>query len=60
MKLKLNPDKQIVAQIRASLKETGGYCPCRIDRTPDTKCPCREFREQSEAGLCHCGLYVKE
>lgn len=25
----------------------------------DTKCMCKEFREQ-ESGWCHCGLYYKE
>lgn len=31
------------------------YCPCRLDRTVDTICPCREFREE---GHCHCGLFI--
>lgn len=57
---KLNPDKDLVHQIRAELKANGGYCPCRIEQTPDTKCPCKEFRDQTTAGECHCGLYVKE
>ena len=39
-------------------KDNGGYCPCRLQKTPDTKCMCKEFREQEE-GECHCGLYVK-
>ena len=41
------------------LKENNGYCPCRIEQTPDTKCMCKEFREQTNAGTCHCGLYIK-
>lgn len=56
--IKVSEDKELVQEIRAKLKENGGYCPCRIDKTPDTKCPCREFREQ-ENGECHCGLYYK-
>ena len=46
-----------------SIKElvvaNNGYCPCAIEKTPDTKCMCKEFREQKEPGLCHCGLYEK-
>ena len=37
----------------------GGYCPCAIEKTPDIKCICKEFREQEEAGPCHCGRYEK-
>lgn len=60
MKTKLNPDTEFVQQIRAALKANDGFCPCRLERTPDTKCPCREFREQTEPGYCHCGLFEKE
>ncbi len=57
-KIVLNQDKEIVERIRKRLKENEGYCPCRISKTPDTKCMCKEFREQEE-GTCHCGMYVK-
>lgn len=56
--IKTNEDKKLVAEIRQKLKDNGGYCPCRLQKTPDTKCMCKEFREQEE-GECHCGLYVK-
>ena len=46
MAIRLNDDKEIVAAVREGLKRTGGYCPCRLARTEDTKCICREFREQ--------------
>ena len=29
MKIKLNPDQEVVNTIREGLKRTGGYCPCR-------------------------------
>ena len=57
--IKLNPDKTVVKLIREGLKATDGYCPCRPVHTEDTKCMCKEFREQSR-GMCHCGLYIKE
>ena len=57
-KIVLNDDKDLVEEIRKRLKENEGYCPCRISKTADTKCMCKEFREAT-AGECHCGLYQK-
>lgn len=59
MAIRLSEDKELVQEIREKLKENGGYCPCRIKRTEDTKCMCKEFREQ-ENGECHCGLFIKD
>lgn len=59
MKIKLSGNKELVAEIKQKLKDNGGYCPCRLEQTKDTKCPCKEFREQNKVGECHCGLYVK-
>jgi ferredoxin-thioredoxin reductase catalytic subunit len=50
--------------VKEGLEQTGGYCPCRRERTPDTKCMCKEFRDQIAdpdfEGFCHCQLYYKE
>ena len=46
-------------ELVAAIKENDGYCVCTIEKTADTKCMCKEFREQEESGLCHCGLYKK-
>lgn len=59
MKIKVNPDKDYVEQIRKALKENNGYCPCSLTKNDDTKCMCKEFREM-KGGMCHCGLYIKE
>ena len=63
MAIRLNSDPEVVAAVREGLERTGGYCPCRVDRTDDTKCICREFREQMVdpdfEGYCHCMLYFK-
>lgn len=43
-----------------AVKDNDGYCPCKLLKTPDTKCMCKQFRDQiarKEAGLCECGLY---
>ena len=63
MKITLNPDKEVVQAVKEGLKRTGGYCPCRLERTEDNKCMCREFREQIAdpdfEGYCHFMLYYK-
>jgi len=63
MAVRLNEDKSIVAEIKEGLKKKGGYCPCRLEKTEDNKCICREFREQINdpnfEGYCHCMLYYK-
>ena len=46
--------------MKKQLKDNGGYCPCSVKKTPDTKCKCKSFREQETAGYCHCGLFYKE
>ena len=64
MAIRLNEDKEIVARIREGLKMKDGYCPCRLEKTEDNKCMCKEFRDQIAApnfeGYCHCLLYYKE
>ncbi len=45
--------------IAALVRLNDGYCPCAVHKTFDTKCMCKEFREQKEPGLCHCGRYEK-
>lgn len=57
--IKINPDKEYVVEMRHKIKENGGYCPCALEKSQDTKCMCKEFREQ-EDGICRCGLYIKE
>lgn len=61
MKVIQNPNREVAQKIRAKLKENDGYCPCRLEKTPDTKCICKDFTEQiarEEVGECHCGLYI--
>ena len=63
MKIKFNPDSEIVKLVQDGLKKTGGYCPCRLEKTEETKCMCKEFRDQIKnpdfEGFCHCMLYYK-
>ena len=64
MRVKTNPDKEFVKEIKDKLKQNGGYCPCRLQRIPENMCICQEFQEQiaddSFSGYCHCRLYYKQ
>lgn len=63
MAVKLNEDKAVVKIIKDGLERNNGYCPCRLEKNNDTKCMCKEFREQIKdpnfEGYCHCMLYYK-
>ena len=63
MAVRLNEDRDVVMTVREGLKRRGGYCPCVLEKNEDTKCMCREFREQIAdpdfEGYCHCMLYYK-
>ena len=63
MKVIFNPNEGVVSVIKEGLKKNDGYCPCRTEKNADTKCMCREFRDQIKdpefEGFCHCMLYYK-
>ncbi len=63
MAVRLNEDKETVKIIKEGLSKKGGYCPCKLQKTEDNKCMCKEFREQIAdpefEGYCHCRLYYK-
>ena len=63
MKIEFNKDEKTVELIREGLKKKDGYCPCRIEKTPENICMCKEFRDQIKdpnfEGYCHCLLYYK-
>ena len=62
--VKFNSDRKFVERLQSVMQKNGGYCPCRIQRTPENICICNEFREQINdpdfEGYCHCQLYYKE
>lgn len=63
MRIYINPDREFANEVRRALKDNNGYCPCQLERSPDTKCRCKDFRDQikrGETGSCHCGLYIAE
>ena len=64
MKIRFNENQEIVDSVKEGLARTGGYCPCRLERSEENKCMCKELREQIKdpdfEGYCHCLLYYKE
>lgn len=63
MKIKLNSDMEIVKTVKEGLKRQAAIVPA-AEKTDDTKCMCKEFKEQIAdsdfEGFCHCMLYYKE
>ena len=57
--IKLNKNNPKTNDIIKAIKANDGYCPCRIEKTEETKCICKDFQQQ-ERGVCHCGLFIKE
>lgn len=55
-KTTLNPDSDFVKTMRQKIQSNSGYCPCKQEKKPENKCPCKDFREHQD---CHCGLYIK-
>ena len=64
MKVRFNTNKEIVKTVQEGLKRRGGYCPCMLEQSADTKCMCKDFRDKIAdpdfEGYCHCMLYYKE
>ena len=50
---------EVNPNIKALVDQNNGYCPCTVVKNEDTKCMCKEFKEQKEPGECHCGRFLK-
>lgn len=55
-KLVLNDDLDHVRRITELINKNDGYCPCQIEKTDNTKCPCIDFYN----GYCHCKLFISK
>ena len=42
----VNPNIKERAKIANAVLENGGYCPCKVTKDQDTRCPCKDFRDQ--------------
>ena len=38
MKVRFNDNHEIVDTVKKGLERTGGYCPCRLERSEENKC----------------------
>ncbi len=52
---RINPDKKYVDIIINGLEKKDGHCPCRLEVSDATLCPCDEFIKE---GICKCKLYI--
>lgn len=59
MKIIENQNTEVFKRISEAVKENDGYCPCMVFKNEDTRCMCKEFREQTKSGPCRCGRYIK-
>lgn len=56
--MRVNPIKkeEISEKLIKAQKDYGErYCPCAVQRTEDTVCPCKNMREKN---ACRCGLFL--
>lgn len=61
-KVRLNESLTVkkVNAILDAIDKCGGYCPCQAGKTADTKCHCKDFKENKKIGEpCICNIYVK-
>ena len=54
-----NPDFLHRKEVEEAIKQNDGYCCCALEKIDDTKCICKDFRDQKTYGFCHCGRYYK-
>lgn len=59
IKVVKNPDSEFAAQVKKDIKKNGGFCVSTFFRDEFSMCPCKEFRDQKDPGMCRCGLYMK-
>lgn len=57
MNAQLNSNRVLVMQIMRGVVAKGGYCPCKVQKTEENLCPCRDLYDK---GVCVCGLYVNK
>lgn len=56
MGYRFTDDTQIKYQTIEGLKNKNGYCPCKVGKKEENKCPCEELILEEN---CKCGLFVK-
>ena len=59
LKIIKKPDVKTYNEDILAVKDHDGHRPCELVKTKDTKCPCKNFKNQNIEGECHCGRYIK-
>ena len=54
-----NPNEEEYKSITEAVVINGHYCPCSLEKTNDSKCMCKEFRDSKNTDFCHCGRFYK-
>ena len=57
--IKQNPNEDALKEIVEAVDANEGYCPCALVKDDDTKCMCKEFRDNEDTDFCHCGRFYK-
>lgn len=60
LKIFPNPDKEVYESVTKEIKANDGYCCCRIVRNENTRCMCKDFKEQQVEGSCYCERFIKK
>ena len=47
LKIIKNPDENKYNEVTEAVKNADGYCPCMLQRTPETKCVCKHYKDKS-------------
>lgn len=53
---RLNPDSDYVLKIMEGIQKKQGHCPCQVEISEKTLCPCDKFINERK---CCCNLYVE-
>ena len=59
LKIIPNPDKEMYEAVTKEVKANDGYCCCRLVRDKNTRCVCKDFKNQQTEGLCYCERFMK-
>lgn len=51
--------EEINVSMASKVEKNGGYCPCAVEKIPETLCPCLMFREEVIGEICLCGRFKK-
>ena len=51
----INPNEKVVSGILRGLERNNGHCPCQVEASDNTLCPCVKYKTTKD---CCCFLYV--